>query len=185
MPGKKELANVIKRLREMRDVWIIPYGPMWNQHHELRSKFYGTPKWTEKIVKTFLPGSKEKVYIHSPKEVCLIIGRADPTLMMNYLVVLCSLYDEIRLELEKNSSLQEKSEFILMKETRNCYVHNLNLADDKWVKAYRSARNTNPKIVFGERVKGDFPDGPCENLFQQIEIWHNLMLSVAERALPK
>ena len=140
------------------------------------------------------------------------MGDRDGELKMIHLVTLFALFEELlkeasiffSLELkdkdrnisiinwffgkdETKSILEDKQleELKLAKETRNCYIHNGNKIDNKFVEAYKDARIIEPIAAEEQKIFENFPNQFHENLFHQIEDWHKLIVDTSNKIKEK
>jgi len=186
-----DILLVLDKINKSENVWKAQYMAIWNYIFYLRKEYENTSLWKEKIP-FGLPASRKGNYPFIPGELVDILGSIDSELQFVHLVNLFSLFGTLLNEsskilcpnVEKNKhknvsmekffdnvkilSPGQIKELKLAREARNCYIHNKNKIDTKWINSYTEVRG---KILVkeGDDIKDIFP-----NLYQ-IEDWHQLI----------
>ena len=74
----------------------------------------------------------------------------------------------------------EENEFILAKETRNCFTHRGGRIDDRWLNACKESRGSSYISKLGSEI-GDELTKNHDELFREVEKWHKIFVNIARR----
>jgi len=196
----KDILYIIERINQSEDKWKALYMGTWGCSYQIKNKFENTPNW-DKEVQFGLPAFKNKSHVYTPHQLHSILTSRDGEFTMGHLQTLFSLFEDLlneaskiicSLELDTSKWPNMKKffeaddtkdilngaqikELKLAKETRNCYIHNGNKIDQKWLDSYIDAKGS-PIASIGDDLTKGFP-----NFFHQIEEWHILVVNTTNK----
>ena len=75
---------------------------------------------------------------------------------------------------------EEEKEFILAKETRNCFTHGGGRIDERWITACKESRGPSYISKVGSEI-GDELTKNHDELFREVEKWHKIFVNIARR----
>lgn len=191
------ILSIIDKINESEDQWKALYMGTWGFSYQIKEKFENTENW-EKALGFGLPASKKKYHIYSPKKLHSILTSKDGEFTIGHLQTLFSMFEDLLNEASEmlyasrldNSKWENMKKFLkdmkilsdsqikdlkLAKETRNCYIHNGNKINQRWLDAYREAKGDTIASI-GDNVQNGF-----QNLFHQIEDWHSLIVETTNK----
>ena len=75
---------------------------------------------------------------------------------------------------------REEKEFILAKETRNCFTHRGGRIDDRWLNACKKSRGSSHISKLGSEIGDELTKDHYE-LLREVEKWHKIFVNIARR----
>lgn len=191
----ENIQNLINQINESEDRWKALFMATWGLSYQIRGIYENTPLWNVPI-KFGLPASKKKCHEYTPENLHRILTTRDPELSIIQTQFLFMLLEDLVKELYRtlnngeeinadsrpilvnflkdNNFLynHEEQEFILAKETRNCFLHQNNKIDGRWIEQYEKTKNVKCKYKIGDRI--------CVGV-QEVEEWTWLIMNIAKR----
>lgn len=156
----KDLSSLFEEIRNTRITWRIIFKGSYVAAEKIKDDADG--RMSESIVYLGMPALPDNL-MTTPERFYDTLSQRPNELSKSYLNMLLVLFEPMTgkvKKLIKTNPVQrvtnesERDLLSLAKKTRNCYMHNLDMVDENWLKAYKKC-----PAFFINHDPGDFKEG--------------------------